>query len=229
MSQKDDLKAIEKKVFTSFHQDGLIDLFLGFILLVSILSSTLDASGISDSIRIIIYVPLMVILGPVLYMVGKKYITFPRMGYVKLGSKQKQKRRVVVFSIITAILATLVILTMLLGNKASNVGSVFGIKAEFWTSALVTLIIIAIFAVIAFVLMTPRFYLLGLIVGMSEPLYTVLRNFTQIKYIGVIAYGIPALFLFLLGTIMLKRFINKYPLPKPGELDYQMNQLAERR
>lgn len=223
MSQKDDLKAIEKKVFTSFHQDGLIDLFLGFILLVSILSSTLDASGVSDSIRIVIYVPLMVILGPVLYMLGKKYITFPRMGYVKLGSKQKQKRRVVVFSVITAILATLVILTIILGNKAENVGSVFGIKAEFWTSALVTLIIISIFAVIAFVLMTPRFYLLGLIVGMSEPLYTLLRNLTQIKYIGVIAYGIPALLLFILGTIMLSRFLNKYPLPKAGETDYQMD------
>ena len=223
MSQKKDLKVIEKKVFTSFHQDGLIDLFLGFIMLVSILSSTLDASGISDSIRIIIYVPLMVILGPVLYTLCKRYITFPRMGYVKLGSKQKRKRNVIIFSIITAILATLVILTVLLGNKAGNVGSVFGIKAEFWTSALVTLIIIGIFAVIAFVLMTPRFYLLGLIVGMSEPLHMLLKHFTQIKYIGVIAYGIPALLLFILGSIVLKRFMNKYPLPKAGEVDYQMD------
>ena len=221
MSQNIGLKAIEKKVYTSFHQDGLIDLFLGFIMLVSILSSSLDASGVSDSVRIAIYVPLMVVLGPVLYMLGKRYITFPRMGYVKLGSKQKKKRRIVTFSIITAVLLTLIILTIILGDKAGNVGSVFGIKAVFWSSAMVTLIIIGIFCIIAFILMTPRFYLLGLIVGLSEPLYMILKNFTHLKYIGVIAYGIPAVLLFILGTVVLKRFIRKYPLPRASDVDYQ--------
>lgn len=223
MSQNLDLKQIERNVYTSFHQDGLIDLFLGFIMLVSILSSTLDASGVSDSVRIVIYLPLMVILGPVLYMLGKRYITFPRMGYVKLGSKQKRKRRIVIFAIMNAVLLTLVILTIILGNKAGKVGSVFGIKAEFWSSAVVTLIIIGIFSIIAFVLMTPRFYLLGLIVGMSEPLYMLLKHFTYIKYIGVIAYGIPGVLLIILGTVLLKRFVKKYPLPKAGDADYQVD------
>jgi len=223
MSQKIDLKAIEKKVFTSFHQDGLIDLFLGFIMLISILSSTLDASGVPDSVRIIIYLPLMVVLGPVLYMLGKRYITFPRMGFVKLGSKQQQKKRIVIFSIITAVLITLVILTIILGNKAGKLGSIFGVKAEFWSSAIVTFIIIGIFAIIALVLMTPRFYLLGFIVGMSEPLYMLLKHFTHIKYIGVIAYGIPAMLLIILGTVVLKRFMKKYPLTKVDDVNYEMN------
>lgn len=223
MLQKIDLKDIEKKIFTSFHQDGLIDLFLGFIMLVSILSSTLDVSGVSDAVSISIYLPLMVALGPVLYMLGKKYITFPRMGYVKLGSKQKRTRRIVIFSIITAVLLTLVILTIILGNKAGNVGPVFGIKPEFWSSAVVTLIIIGIFSIIALVLMTPRFFLLGIIVGMSEPLYMLLKHFTHIKYIGVIAYGIPGVLLIILGTVVLKRFVKKYPLPKAGEVNYQLD------
>lgn len=222
MSQNIDLKAIEKKVYTSFHQDGLIDLFLGFIMLVSILSSTLDASGVSDSVRILIYVPLMVVVGPVLYMLGKRYITFPRIGYVRLGSKQNRTKRTVIFAIITAVLLTLVILTIIFGNKAQNVGSVFGIKAEFWSSAVVTLIIIGIFCVIAFFLMTPRFYLLGLIVGMSEPIYMLLTNFTQIKYVGVFAYGIPAVLLFIVGTIVFKRFLKKYPLSTANEIGYEM-------
>jgi hypothetical protein len=219
MPQNIDLKAIEKKVFTSFHQDGLIDLFLGFIMLVSILSSTLDASGVSDSVRIIIYLPLMVVLGPVLYMLGKRYITFPRMGYVKLGSKQKRKRRIVIFAIINAVLLTLVILTILLGNQTGKAGSFFGIKAEFWSSAIVTLIIIGIFSLIALILMVPRFYLLGIIVGVSEPLYMLLTHFTNMKYVGVIAYGIPAVILLVMGTIILNRFIKKYPLPEASEFD----------
>ena len=126
MSQNIDLKQIERNVYPSFHQDGLIDLFLGFIMLVSILSSTLDTSGVSDSVRIAIYIPFMVVLGPVLYMLGKKYISFPRMGYVKPGSKQKRKRRIIIFSVITAILITLVILTIIMGNKSGNTPPIFG-------------------------------------------------------------------------------------------------------
>lgn len=223
MLQNIDLKHIEKKVYTSFHQDGLIDLFLGFIMLIAILSSTLDASGIPDSVRIIIYIPLMAILGPALYMLGKKYITLPRLGYVKLGSKQKQKRKIVIFSLITAVLITLIILTMILGNKANSLGFVFGIKVEFWSSTVVTLIIIGIFSIIAFVFMTPRFYLMGLIFGMSEPLYMFLTHNTQIKHVGVIAYGLPAVLLLILGTVVLKRFVKKCPLPKTDDIDHKMN------
>lgn len=217
MSQHFDLKPIEKKIYVSFHQDGLIDLFLGFLMLVSILSSTLDASGVADAVRIAIYAPLMVIIGPGLYMLGKKYITFPRLGYVKLGSKQRRKRRIVIFFIITAVLLTLIILKLIAGNQANNVGPVFGIKAEFWSSAIVTLIIMGIFSILAFVLMTPRFYLLGIIMGISEPMYTLLIHYTHIKYISVIAYGVPGVLLFALGAIVLTRFVKKYPLPKPGE------------
>lgn len=222
MSQKNDLKAIEKKVYTSFHQDGLIDLFLGFIMLVAILSSTLDASGISDSIRIAIYVPLMVIIGPLLFMQLKKHITFPRMGYVKLGSKQKRKRRIIIFAIINAVLLTLIILTFFLGNKAGKVGSALGMKAELWSSGFVTLIIIGIFGIIGFVLMVPRFFLLGIIVGLSEPLYVFARHHTNIKYVGLIAYGIPGVLLFILGAVVLRRFLKTHSLLKAGDADYQV-------
>ena len=70
--------------------------------------------------------------------------------------------------------------------------------------------------------MTPRFYLLGIIVAMSEPLYRLLKHFTHIKYIGIIAYGIPAVLLFILGTLVLKRFMKRYPLPKADDVDYQV-------
>ncbi len=220
MSQNFDLKQIERNVYTSFHQDGLIDLFLGFIMLVSILSSTLDASGVSDSIRIAIYAPLMVVLGPVLYMLGKKYISFPRMGYVKPGSKQKRKRRIIIFVIITAVLVTLVILTLILANKSGDTPPPPG---KFWSSLIMTMIIIGIFSIIGLVTMTPRFYLLGIIVGMSEPLYILSQYYTDRKYVGFIAYGIPAILLLFMGAIVLKRFIKKYPIPQAGHIDYQAN------
>ena len=81
MDQKINLKELERKAFISYHQDGLVDIGLGLIMLVSVLSSTLHEMGTSDSIRQVIYIPLM-LLCPLIIYLGKKYITTPRLGYV---------------------------------------------------------------------------------------------------------------------------------------------------
>ena len=41
MDQKINLKQLERKAFISYHQDGLLDIGIGMILLVGALSSTL--------------------------------------------------------------------------------------------------------------------------------------------------------------------------------------------
>ena len=96
MNQPVKLKEIERKVFLSFHEDGLIDLFLCFIMIVSMISSSLSSLDVKDAVRIGIYVPLMVVIGPLLYMMGKKRITYPRIGFVKLAGKKTKYRLVLI-------------------------------------------------------------------------------------------------------------------------------------
>lgn len=221
MDQPVKFREIERKVFHSFHEDGLIDLFLSFIMIVSIVSSTLSAIGMNDAVRISIYVPLMVIVGPVFYMLGKKYITFPRIGYVKLAGKST-KYRLMVFIILTAILATLLLMTII---NASNEGhnSVLGIKEEIWSSVFMTLIIIGIFSLLAALTGVVRFLLLGVFVAVSEPLYMIFDFYTASENPGLYAYGIPAMLLLVSGITMLLRFLRKYPLNNKAMSSHELS------
>jgi len=210
MKQSGTLKEVERKVFLSFHEDGLIDLFLSFIMVVSIISTTLSAIGAKDAVRISIYVPLMVVIGPLLYMLGKKLITFPRLGYVRFTGK-RIKYRLVIFVIVTAVLVTLLLMTIISGSDDAN-NTVIGIKEEIWSSVFMTAIILGIFFLIATLMGIARFYLLGIIVAVSEPLFVLFERYTTTENVGLYAFGIPALFLLISGVLMLRKFIRKYPL-----------------
>ena len=77
MTQKINLKEIEKKVWTSTFEDGITDIGIGLVLLV------LTFCQMFDDARFYLY-PLFII--PALFIiVAKKYITVPRMGLVKFS------------------------------------------------------------------------------------------------------------------------------------------------
>jgi hypothetical protein len=72
-----DLKEIERRAYLSYYGDGLLDIFVGVVILsipFHIITDTLWMSGI-----------MIAVLLP-LWAVGKRYITVPRMGVVKFGS-----------------------------------------------------------------------------------------------------------------------------------------------
>jgi hypothetical protein len=106
MSQNLDLKAIERKAFRSFHQDGLWDIYLGGLLLVLSLFFAIPESGEGE----LTYMGLA-LLGVAIvfafFQLGKKYITAPRMGQVKFGP-ERQKRKVTLAWVMSAfVLVTL--------------------------------------------------------------------------------------------------------------------------
>ena len=111
MNDKMSLKELESKAFLSYQKDGLLDIVIGFILLVGVLSSTLSEQGVSDTIRILSYVPL-IIMGPALiFYYGKKKITIPRLGHVIFGPKRKRDRKKLIAAIL---IINLVILYMII-------------------------------------------------------------------------------------------------------------------
>jgi len=207
MNEKINLKEIERKAFVSYHRDGLIDLFLGFLLMVAVLSATLSANGVADSLRIAIYLPFMVVIGPGLYMIGKKYITIPRLGRVKFGPQRRSRRRLMTVILVHVVLMTLVIWTYSSRTMLGHFGSVMG---SYGMSLLIVLIIMAFFSFAVYLTDYNRLYLLGLIVASIEPLHLLAeRNFDP-KYVGLIASGIPGLILLIMGGVTLYRFLHIY-------------------
>jgi len=75
MSLTTDLRKLERKAYLSYHQDGLLDIIIGTIILCMGINEALGSSiwNFIALLLIIAYVPL------------KRRITFPRLGYVKFN------------------------------------------------------------------------------------------------------------------------------------------------
>lgn len=86
MTEEIDLKQIEKKAYTSYHQDGLIDIMIGIALLFFIFCMLIELFWMGGVI-----VPTLLFV----YIGAKQKLTIPRIGMVKFGVKGKSRMYVI--------------------------------------------------------------------------------------------------------------------------------------
>ena len=89
MTKEINLKEIEKKAYTSYHQDGLIDIFASVYIIGFSVGILLDYIW-DFSFGVLIPGFLVVVVVP-LWIAAKRKITMPRVGYVNFGTKGKSK------------------------------------------------------------------------------------------------------------------------------------------
>jgi len=184
-----DLKALERKVFTSFHEDGIIDIFAGLLLLVDgflLLSGNPEFVG--PAVVIIFLIP------PV-----KKMVTVPRIGLVNFSS-QRNIRQMRLY-LVTLVVGLLVFLVFLLNNSSESLTAF----AREYYALLLGLIFVLMAGMAALLTGVRRFvwymagilvlFIVGQILGWEFPV-------TQALTGGM---------LFLTGVITLIRFVKKYP------------------
>ena len=192
MEEKIDLKAIERRAYLSYHQDGLIDLFIGIVALMFGAYIAYDPSMIAVAGGTIGVVPIM-------YVAVKKLVTVPRLGYVKFASQRRNKiRNVVMFLVLAGVLG--------------NVAGVFALIYRPFVIFLVEnyLIVLgvlgaAIFSLAAYLSEIKRFYAYGAINLIAFPSGYILPT---AFYQTLILLG--ALITFS-GAVLLYRFLRKYP------------------
>ncbi len=97
MSTSLNLKEIERKAFRSVHQDGLWDIYIGGIILSMALMLNPGEGDTFLSSRLWLYIICMVVAG-VIFMVGKKFVTTPRLGQVKFAPPRR--RRLLIMAIV---------------------------------------------------------------------------------------------------------------------------------
>jgi hypothetical protein len=196
MKERIDLKAIERKVYTSYHQDGLIDIFAGF----SILSFGLVAWIMSDMIWMGF---MFFIVSTSLYAAAKRIFTVPRIGFVKLPP-QRAKRTV-------AMLVGVGVLSSILGMVAfmqtESGGTPLWLLLAIENYMLVIgASVAALFCVVGYTFRTKRMYahaLLALVMFVAGHfLYFPL-------YYYLVLLGTLIL---LVGLTLLIRFVRRYPL-----------------
>ena len=91
MSQNLDLKAVERKAFRSFHQDGLLDIYIGALALALSLFFAIPESGEGEGMYMGLAF-LGVAIAFAIFQLGKKYITNPRLGQVRFGPARQRRK-----------------------------------------------------------------------------------------------------------------------------------------
>jgi len=89
MTKQNTLREIEKKAYMSYHQDGLLDIFVGLYALAFGLGMIADKmlefgfGAIMPAILVAIVLPI--------WIEAKRKITMPRIGFVKFGARGSNK------------------------------------------------------------------------------------------------------------------------------------------
>jgi len=204
--EKASLKQIEKRTYMSYHQDGLIDIFVGiYVLLFSLGFLLTTLAGFSTWFVIPAIFPA--IMGP-MWISAKKRITMPRIGYVKFGTRGANKLLAIFIGLMVAGLGAFMVLA-------------FSSRSQAWALTLRNLIIpnsmiiigvgaAAISSLFAYTMGLKRLYAYGL----CTLVLFLAGHFMTIPF----AYFPAAIGLGITGNgfVLLMRFIRKYP-PTQGE------------
>jgi hypothetical protein len=193
-----DLKRLERKAWTSYHQDGLVDFFLGFLLIAGFIGYNAGDLGR--------------VLGPILQLssagfliLSKKLVTVPRMGLVEFGPERKARKRKTALIATVAVLATVALLVLTL---TGNIGWIRDNHTAF--SILLGVGIWLVFSFFAYMQDFQRLYTLGALFATTITLSELLDTSIPILVAGVAAC--------ISGLILFKRFLGRYPLPTEAEL-----------
>ena len=196
MAQSADFRKLEQKAYLSYHQDGLIDLLIGSIVLSIAISQVTDSS-IWNLIAILLIFAFMPL---------KRRITFPRLGYVKFNVKRGgvNMRLAGVVAIGVLVISLVSILVLLLSGKSSASPLILAMRQS-------PLIVYALLGFIGFglaglVLRLPRLFLYALL-SLAMMISGHLLNLPLWLPLLLLGGTILAI-----GAVLLIGFLRRYPI-----------------
>lgn len=201
MTENGKLQEIERKAFTSYHGDGLLDICIGSVLLFLVF--------------IIVWLPEFwyFLIGGVmtwifLYMGAKKAITVPRLGYVEFSSV---RRRRIQYVMIAGLL--LLVLFNILGVLAMLYPplGIFIFESAF-TILLVGIIGAFILTLIGAMLDLSRFYAYGVVL-LGSAVFTFL-----VPVVILLPFIVVSIVILAYGIFLLYQFLLQYPKQARGEV-----------
>jgi hypothetical protein len=184
------LKDLEKKMYQSYFQDGLLDINLGLLFLF------MGIRSLSGNV----WYTLLALSGILVFILGKRFITIPRMGYVKFGESRKKKRRNLIGIILGAVIITSSILFISLAGYSLN---------ALFTGIFLGLMITTIFMVMAYFLDFFRLYFYAALFGISISINELWWAHPQAPLAITLSGGL----VLLIGCLLLIRFMKTYVPP----------------
>jgi hypothetical protein len=206
MAEENQFKRLERKAFLSHHQDGLLDLLIGQIMLgfgLGMASDWFGGLAILGFLPIALYVPL------------KNRITIPRLGYAEFIPKPSREALLKIGY--PVLICTCMVIFLLIARVPEGVTPV----AEVWTPSetwpafrlwiqgkeplLIGLAMLVVFGVVGLATEIRRMFVyavMGLIIMLGSQLFNG-PIFIPLFVLSGIAFAV--------GIIFLIRFVRKYP------------------
>jgi len=200
-----DQEKIERRVFTSFFQGGIIEAFTGIFLLQLGLPALFSRSGFGDLESALLALPIALILLIAVFLV-RKFVIIPRLGHVKfLPERRRKLSKLIIVPIVTLIAGAIV---GYIFAENPSLRHMFAAQIPF------ILIPIIVFGAAAYFLDMKRLYVYGAIVGLVFPLGKSLE--TVIVSRGTLPATILfTAFVFLgIATVFLVAFLRNYHEPE---------------
>lgn len=203
-----DLKEIEKKTWRSTLEDGILDIYFG----ISVLGIGVGMSlGPILPDPLDIFIPFIFIaIGLFFFLTAKKLIVQPRLGVVKFGYKRKGRK----IKILIVLSINLIVLIILFVIRFYN--PELSLEFPGYLDGLIIglLFITAPVCFAGYFIDYPRFYFIGLLVGISFFLSDIFSLFIPEPFDTLTVFGIVTTIIISLGIVSLVKFIKKYPMPK---------------
>ena len=200
MAEKINLKKIERKVYMSYHQDGLIDVFAGFFILSFGLWLFLDMAWMG---WILWFVAVSA------YAAAKRVLTIPRIGFVKFAPHRVK---------------ALMTITVIVFSLFALLGVVAFMQVEGGGTPIWLLLVIENYMLVIGVSVAASFCVVGYTFRISR-MYAYALLTLVIFVTGHFLYFPLYYYMTLLGALilltgltMLIRFVRRYPLPTTGSM-----------
>lgn len=198
MSQGDaSLKEIERQAYRATFEDGIYDIVSGLLFLIFCLIPIFQSIGIS---RFVGYA--LLVIPAIVPLLGKQYITIPRLGRVEFGQKRKQKAHITLIIAAVVLFLTLPLLFVISGGHMSGA---FGwrLMAVFVAPFLLLTVFLADF---------PRLYIYAPLAMFSVLVNEFLLGYVESPLNALYSFGLPGTIITAFGVYLLFRFIRTHPL-----------------
>ena len=198
MAEKIDLKEIERKAYTSYHQDGLIDISISIIVLTFGTMMVLDMAWMGG---------IFAVIGISIYAAAKKTLTVPRIGFVKFASYRVKAMQAIVIEVLSLFMLLGVVAFMQFEGGGTPSWLLLAIENHM---LVIGVSVAASFCAAGYTLRIRRMYGYALL---TLTMFVTGHFLNYPLHYYLISLGTLIL---LFGLAMLIRFISRYPLSTTG-------------
>jgi hypothetical protein len=207
VTQHSDLRALERKAFSRFYEDGLFDLLLGAMLLVTAIGFVVMGQTDNELLSLgVMLVIATVLVGS--FSVVRNRVVRPRLGEFLPGPRRR--RRIGAMRVALLVSCAFGVIAFALAAVSGPAGAPLGIEVVLPVVWFLNAIIVM--AIMAAMLDVPRLAVYGVLFGLVGPLLIWPDVLWGVRLSPLVAFSVAALPMLIVGTVKLVRFLHDYPV-----------------